>query len=232
MDGNEPDRKTAKELMEELARDKDYQAKRSKAERRRRRRKEAYERAMEPTMARIRQAGYAVDNLEDLVEQHAPLDSDAITILLDALSIHDNPDVLEAIVRALAASGERFSGRPLMDLLESTDSDSLRWAIANTVFSAEPTGVENRLINAVRDKQMGRAREMLVLAAPRILPSERARALVRASFEDLPGHAAKALAQVGNEDDLERLRARRANSEGWVKEEIEKAISAIANRIE
>src|SRR5207244_2292643 len=121
--------KTAAEFAAELAKDKDYQAKlRAQEDWAAKVREE--EAAI---MQRLAEHGVRAASIHELVSTRAPLDARAVDGLKAALAATSNLNVLEAIVRALGAAAAPFDARPLAQLFEQTDSEQLRWAIANTL---------------------------------------------------------------------------------------------------
>jgi hypothetical protein len=71
---------------------------------------------------------------------------------------------------------------------------------------------------------------MLALAVARTSsPAEANRALA-GLLDEIPGHAAIALAECGGPKELALLKAKASKTKGWVKKECEKAVRAIARR--
>jgi hypothetical protein len=217
---------SAQEFAAQLARDPEYRAG-IEAQNRRAAEVRAAERWV---LEDLEATGYPATSLEDLKQRYAPFPSRVSAVLLGWLARSSFPQLDEAIVRALGSAGEGFDVIPLLRLFETTTSDSLRWAIANTLAELRPLDVREWLIKAMSDRQYGRAREMLPLAIVRTSPAPVANEVLLAFLEEMPGHVALALAYSGGPAELEALRAKVGSTRGWAKKEIEKAIRAISRR--
>lgn len=219
---------TASELAERLTRSQAYQAKR-RAQAERAARIHAEEAAL---LSRLLEYGHGAGSLQDLVERNTPLPSGLAEALTDALASVSEPALQESIVRALGASGAPFDLQPLIRLFEETTSEPLRWAIANTFAELRPLGIRTWLLAALRNPVYGKAREMLALAVARTSPASDANSVLLALLEEMPGHAALALAESGTAEELRVLEARLASAKGWVKKVIERAIRTISRRLQ
>src|SRR5713101_2077854 len=176
--------------------------------------------------------GYSAASLDELVRKHAPLRRDLADALVESLQEVSDANVQEAVVRALGAAREEFDAAPLMDLFEQSDSATLRWAIANTLAEARPTKLGNWLIRAVQDNRYEKAREMLALAAARTNPPEVVNRVLVRLLDELPGHAALALAETGGPRELDALRRAYASATGWEREQIGRTMNMIERRNE
>ncbi len=134
--------------------------------------------------------------------------------------------------RALGAAREEFDAGPLVHLFERSDSPTLRWAIANTLAETRPAGLRDWLIRALQDRHYGKAREMLALAAARTNPPEVVNRVLVRLLDELPGHAALALAETGGPRELDALRRAYAGATGWEREQIGRTINMIERRDE
>ena len=180
----------------------------------------------------IAAAGYPVDDLSELARAYAPLPPRLVELLLATLAGVDDELVLEQVVRALGAPADRYDGRPLAELFDRTDSEALRWVIGNTIAEARPTEIGEWVLATLRSTELGKAREMLAVAASRICPkAEAIRALVEV-LPELPGHAARGLAAIGGLEALHGLRNMPRPPHKWAQNEVVRAISAIEKRQE
>lgn len=210
---------TAKELMAELENDPDYQAGLRAQEQRL-----AAIRESERTVIReIQEAGVHVDSLADLRQRYLPLPDEVVQVLLRCLE-SVVPQVQDEIVRTLASVEKPFDVRPLTRLFEMTESDSLRWAIANTLTELRPLDLREWLVEALARREYGRSREMLPLAVARTAPPSVANKVLLSHFDEMPGHVALGLAESGGSYELEVLRERAPSTKGWVRKEIDRAI--------
>jgi hypothetical protein len=218
---------TPAELLERLANDPEFQA--AEAERvREHDARVAHSRMLiAPVLHDLRDVGCVGDDWDTLLKGSVPFQKPAVDILLSWLERSTDPTLQETLVRGLAATGVPFDGGVLTRLFDSTDSHPLRWAIGNTIESARVTGVAAWVEQTVVNPRFGTARQMLVLAIPRLLPVDRAQALLLDMLEAFPGHAAKALAKIGDEGAVPRLRAALPGKSGWVSNAIEAAIRRI-----
>ena len=186
---------------------------------------------LQPVLADLSDAGYESANLNDLVERYAPLPQDVAKILRRWLSQISEPTVKEQIVRSLAASAERFPGTELVATFETATAESLRWAIANTMAESRPSGLERWLAGALSNEHYGKAREMLLVAAARLLSPVEANMLILPFLRRMPLHAAKALAESGGLNELAVLEERLGVTKGMEHKEIERAIRKIRKRL-
>ena len=217
---------TAAEFMAQLRGDAEYQAK-IDAQAAQTAQIEEAERA---AMMRLAAQGYAANSLNELVERYAPMPGPLADALVDLLSSVDHPNVREGVVRALGATLAGFNVRPLLELFEQTPSDSLRWAIANTLAEARPSDVASWALQAVQDVRYGKAREMLALAAARTNAPDAANPVLVRLLAELPGHAALGLAESGTPKELPALRRAREQASGWEREQIGRTIDIIKRR--
>jgi HEAT repeat protein len=218
---------TAAEFAAELEKDPAYQAKLAK-QRERASQIEATERLVLNELAAV---GFSVDSLADLRLHHLPLPPEIVSVLLTWLPRLEEPAVQEAIARDLAQVQEPFDVTPLLELFERTASESVRWAIANTIAELRPLDSRDWVIRALERRDFGRSREMLPLALARIAPSNVANRVLRAHLDEMPGHVALGLAESGGPEELEVLRQKAQDSKGWVRKELQRAIKKIEKRV-
>jgi hypothetical protein len=219
---------TAADLMKQLETDEAHQSRlRSQEEQ-----SASIDAEARKVIAFLESKGVRAESIEDLVRTHAPLDQKTSSALLDALSVTADSNVLQSIIRALGASGSGFDSRRLADLFEKTDSESIRWTIANTLSLVSPTDLGGWLVEALRQKGYGKAREMLALAAARASPRDLANEALVDLLAEMPGHAAAALAEIGDQDVLGPLKKAGLSARGWEKTEISRAITIIARRLQ
>ena len=221
---------TASELMTQLLSDRDFLAKKAERERDQADREAAFRSSAQPVLRDLACVGITLSDLEELPRKYAPLVPQVVEVLLRWIPGVEDERVQEHLVRALAASGEPFDGRPLVDLFEKSQSEVLRWAIANTLAEARPLGISDWLVSAVTGSSYGQPREMLLLAMARLVPVEPAKEMLRSLFDEFPGHAAMAFGEIGTPDDIGLLELKRRATKGWVRKEIDKAIRRIRSR--
>jgi hypothetical protein len=229
---SKPGKKTAAEFLAELGGNLDLRRRERDRDRERAEREAEYARLEKPLLEQLGKIGVDAVSLADLVARHSPLRQEIVGVLRTALGQASDEGLQEAIVRALAASRESFPGDELLRLFESTRSETLRWAIANTLAEARPSVDFHWLADRLADPREGKAREMLTLALARRAPLVASLPILRSVLTDIPGHVAMALAEVGTLEDAALLREQLPASKGWVRKEIEKAIRRIERRAE
>lgn len=221
---------SAADLIAELQQDPEYQKKRAERERAHAERVQRTQAAAELVVRELQTAGFAVDAVEELATRYAPISQPAIDILLSWLPRVQDQAVRETIVRALAATAEPFDGRPLARAFDESRSESLRWAIGNTMALANPTGLAEWVVKAVSDPASGKARETLALATAKLVPTSIACRTLTPLLEELPGNVAQAFAQCGGSTEAALLQEWRERTKGWQRKEIDRAIRAIRKR--
>jgi hypothetical protein len=221
---------SAEDLMAELQQDPEFQRQQVERERSRQASAEMVRSVTEPITRDLRQAGFAVDAVEELAFRYAPIPGPAISVLLSWLPRVQDERVQEMIVRALAAATEPFDGAPLARAFEATRSEPLRWSIGNTLALAHPTGLGEWVLRAAADPASGKARETLVVAAARLAPPEEVNRTLRPLVEELPASVAQAFSVTGGPVELALLEAQLQRTKGWQKKEIQRAIRAILKR--
>jgi hypothetical protein len=118
----------------------------------------------------------------------------------------------------------------LTRLFETTKSESLRWAIANTLSCTQPEGVQEWILRSVQDGAYGKGREMLAIALARLLPADVANPVLVSLLGDLPVHAAAGLAVSGTRNELAALQSAYDRAKGLTKKQMAKSIKAIERR--
>lgn len=135
----------------------------------RERRIAAYTAAEAPVVARLRDAGYPVDHIQDLYKQRYQYRS-AVPILVDALATVTALDVGETIVRALSVPYARGFARPLVEQFRRYEAAEpfdegfqFKWAVGNALAVVADDSVYDEVVQLIGDPSHGRTREMLVV---------------------------------------------------------------------
>jgi hypothetical protein len=217
--------------MRDLESDPAFRRRRDDAERAAAERARLVEQAIGPVLEDLAGAGLRVDSIEDLLAHHAPLSPAVVRILLAWLPRVLHEQVQEMLIRALAAAREPFDGRALAILFDVTASHANKWAVANTMAEARPRDITGWLVARTQDPSSGSAREMLVLALARIAPRSISIPILLSMIEELPGHVADALAEVGGPDELTWLRRVCGQTRGWQRKAVQRAIRQIERRM-
>lgn len=217
---------TAADFAAELQQDREYVANQTQQARR----VAETEAAEQAAIDYLASHGFVAASLSDLVQRYAPIRKDLAECLLDLLGKVEHPNVLESVVRALGAVRVEIDPSPLISLFERSKSETLRWAIANTLAEARLRVAGPWSLRAVRDRAYGKAREMLALAVARTNPPELANPVLTEFLGDFAGHAAMALAESGTTAELPALERAYASASGWQREEIGRAMTVIRRR--
>lgn len=223
---------TAGELLNELRQNPEYRRKQEQQARETALNIAKFHRLAAPILHELRAVGVEPSSLDKLAHEYAPLSGDVVKILLKWIPRATDPNLQEVLIRPLGATGVSFDGRPLAEAFEAAESSALRWAIANTIAEARPTGITDWVLSTVQDPQYGNARQMLTLAVARLAPPQIANDILLSIYDQLPGHVALALRESGGRRELEFLREKRNSSKGWIRKEIDKAVRAIAKRLD
>jgi HEAT repeat protein len=229
MGKNEP--MTAKELLANLNQDPEFVAREARRAQEEASNVARFQALAAPILQDLGDIAVTPSSLDRLAHEYAPLSADIVEVLLKWLPAVTDRHVKESLVRALGATAKRFDGKPLIEAFESTQSEGLRWAIANTIAEARPAGVTDWLLGVVQDQSYGDARQMLLLALARLAPRQIANDILLSVFDQFPGHAALALAESGGRRELGLLREKRDKHKGWIKREIDRAVRSIAKRL-
>lgn len=224
---------TAAELLARLDKDPDYQRRKAEKQQRRAIRNARLSEALHPVLVDLAGVGVEAESIHEMVKRYAPLPPHVVEVLLKWLPRVEPDRFKGPLISALGAADKPFDGRPLVHCFERDKYDSLlRWPIANTMALARPFGISEWLETAVTNPLFGNARQMLVLALARLAPRETSLPILVPLLDELPGHVASALAEVGGATELKELQARaRTVDKDWEREAIADAIRTIAKRL-
>jgi HEAT repeat protein len=170
----------------------------------------------------------------------------AAPILVDWLPRIADPRVKEAMVRSL--TGEpRARGEGARRLIEEfrrpayADEDSLRWTIGNALATLAGPADADALIEILRDRSAGMARQMLCDALSRTKDPRRVDVLIDLIGDDtVAGHAVNALRTIGRGAVPEAERVRplleallaRSSATEFAQRQARAALKAEARRVE
>lgn len=221
---------TAAELLAELRGDPEFVAREGRQAQEEALNVARFQTLAAPILRDLSAIGVTPSSLDRLAHEYAPLPADVVEVLLDWIPRATDPNLQESLIRPLGAAGVRFNGKSLIEAFENTQSELLRWAIANTIAEARPSGVTDWLVGVVQDPAYGDARQMLCLAVARIAP-QIANDILVSIFDQLPGHVAMALGESGGRREVGLLREKRDKYGGWIRNEIDRAVRVIAKRL-
>jgi hypothetical protein len=221
---------TAEELMARLSRNPAYLKMRAAQEEEQALLKKEIERMADPILEDLSSIGITVDSLDNLVKAYHPLNIDATQILLRWLNRITDDRLSEQIIRCLAASDSPFDGRELIEKFENAQSENLRWVIAHTIAESKPYGITDWLLSALMHEDYGKAREMLIIAAGRLIPAYVVIDTILALFDKFPMHVAWALSEFGGINELKFLQQNVDRLQGIKKKEVKKYINTLKKR--
>lgn len=226
---------TAAELMAELQNNEEYQQAKALRDKEHQEKVKRRKESVKPVVNELKRNGYNFDHFNhgDFLNKYAPLNDKIVNILLDYLPKTSN-DYLgqDTIVRFLGAVSNRYDGRLLIEVFDNTESNDLRFAIANTIAEANPLNVNEWLEKTIKrkDLEIG-AFMMLPIAVARMFPTEKANAILNEVYSTSPVNVAQGMAISGAKEELNLLEKEKHKFKGWKKKEFEKAINKIKKRL-
>jgi hypothetical protein len=158
--------KTASELMEELANDPEYQARRAKMDVERKARRELLDQDQRSLVAELAEAGICVSSVWDLVNTREPYPN-AIPVLIRHLGVNHHKPTREGITRALICKeSQGIATRTLIDLFKSLDEteNDYKWILAQAISASATKDTVPEILELARDKRHGSARGELLYA--------------------------------------------------------------------
>jgi HEAT repeat protein len=184
-----------------------------------------------PVLADLADAGYKFDSLADLRHSRVRYRG-AVPVLLRWLARATDSDVKENIVRALSVPwAGPAAARALIEEFRRVDTTAtaggtgLRWAIGNALEVVGDDSVFDELVDLVRDRTYGKARQMVVLGLGKSKDPRAAGELITLlDDDDVSGHAVKALGKLKAAEARTALEPMLHDSRPWVRREAKKAL--------
>ncbi len=179
--------------------------------------------------AELRAAGIEVTSIYDLV--NAPKSyPEAIPILLHLLGEKKwDAAIQEGIVRALTVKHARgVAARPLIEFFRSltVEEEALKWVAANALAVIANDSVIDDIIELVRDKRHGKAREMMALALCNMKDPRAIDVLVELlDDEEVVGHALMALRKLRATRDLHKIERLTSHPKRWIAKEAKRILA-------
>lgn len=157
------------------------------------------------------------------------VDAKLTDLLLKWLSEIDNKyNSQQMLVRALAIAEKAFDGKLLMQLFDSEkSSESLKWAIANTIASANVLGIEEWLEAKLNGHKQGKENEMLIYAVAKYIDYEKSEIILKKLFDIYPLQVADVFSKMGKKDNLKFLELKSKNYSGEVFKQLVKYINKL-----
>jgi len=195
----------------------------------------AARKASEPILAELAQVGVRVESLSDLVNK--PIDYQVtIPLLLKWLPQVTNIAVRETIIRALTVKWAKpMAAQPLIEefcKVTDTEEPGLKWAIANALSEVADASVFEDIVELVRDKRHGRAREMLAAALAKTKDPRAVDVLIELlDDEEVAGHAVYALRLLAPPKAQAALERFVDHPKTWVRNEARRALAKIDKKL-
>lgn len=184
----------------------------------------------QPILAELRELGLEVELIQDVYHQRVDYKR-AIPLLVSWIPRVHDATVKEMLVRAVGDPAARgIAGPILVEAFEVADGEwhGLRWTIGNAIEAVADPSLLDDMIRLARDKEHGRAREMIVMGLGRIRRPEAVRALIGLLDDpEVDGHAVKALARLLPPEARAGLEGFVDDERGWVKLAARRAIAGI-----
>ncbi|MBC7252108.1 MAG: HEAT repeat domain-containing protein [Anaerolineae bacterium] len=168
--------------------------------------------------------------------QRGPVDYRAgISVLLKWLPLVDNLDVKWAIVDALAWKWAKpVAARPLIEEFRKTPMErwGFKWSIASALCEVADASVFDDIVELVRDKRHGRAREMLAVALAKTKDPRAVDVLIELlDDEEIAGHAVYALRLLAPPEARSALERFVDHPKTWVRNEAKRALAKIDKKL-
>jgi hypothetical protein len=190
-----------------------------------------------PIIDDLAQIGIYVEWVSDLIYKYPSMyqtnHREIIPILLRWLPLIENPDVKEAIVRALSVPWAKgVAARPLIEEFRKAQNWLLKWAIGNALSVVADKSVFDEVVELVRDKRHGRAREMLPLALvktkdPRVVPI----LIELLNDEEIAGHAVSALRRLAPPEARTAIEPFISHPKTWIRNEAKRTLAKIDKKL-
>lgn len=175
----------------------------------------------------LREAGVVVSDIYEFVNGRTP--HEAIPVLIALLPLLGDNAVKEGVVRALADRNARgLATQALVSELRKSDSSNslMAWTIANSLAEIADETVYDELKDLVRDRSLGKAREMLVIAIARTKhPAAIADLSDLCEDETLTGPLVRGLGQLRATELKPFVEKQLQHPQPWVRREAKKALS-------
>lgn len=179
----------------------------------------------------LHEVGVQAQTIWDLVNSGATY-RNAIPALLDLLPSIGDRKVKEGIVRALTVpEARKLATMPLIAEMRASGGDeTLGWAIGNAlsvVVTPEDEAFDD-LAALLRDKKLGRARQMLPEALARTKDSRALGVLLEVlSQEEITGHVLHALGKLQKSEAYPQIERYLTHPNAWIKREARNALKRI-----
>lgn len=191
--------------------------------------------ASEPILAELAQAGVQAQSLSDLINTSIDYQS-AVPLLIEWLPRTGHRAVKEMLARALTVKWARpEAAQPLIAeflLASETKEPGLKWAIGNALSVVADASVFDEIVELVRDKGHGRARQMLAVALGNMKEPRAVGVLIELlDDEQVAGHALMGLRKMAPPEARSAIERFVDHPRTWVRNEAKKALTKLDKKL-
>jgi hypothetical protein len=188
----------------------------------------------QPILAELAKLGLEVEHIQDLYQNRIDYRR-AIPLLVSWIPRVEEPTVKEMLVRAVTDPAARgIAGPTLVEAFEASAGENwsgLPWVIGNAIETIADASLLDDMIRLARNREYGRAREMVVMGLGRIRRPEAVQALIELLDDpEVAGHAVKGLARLQAPEARAALGRFVDDERGWVKLAARRAIAGIERK--
>ena len=216
--------------MSELEKDPEFVARRVEAELGRVKQASKHRVAALPVLHDLKKFGFSVDSLDELRRMGKPYKM-AIPILLRWLPEISDLGVKESIVRALSVPWPKgVAAQPLINEFRGVPDHwtSIKWVIGSGLEVVADDSVFSEIVELVRDKRHGKAREMLAASLGKMKKRAAVDVLIELLADDeVVGHAIIALRKLKADKARPAIERLQDHPEAWVRQEAKKALAKL-----
>jgi HEAT repeat protein len=191
----------------------------------------AYQREVAPILVDLAKLGVHVDSLDPLINTAVDYRV-AVPLLISWLPRVSYLPVKESLVRALTLKEAKgVAAGPLVEEYRKApayEESSLKWTIGNALSVVADDSVFDDIAELVRNKQHGRAREMLAIALGN-MKDPRAVPLLMEVLDDeqVAGHALAGLRKLAPAEARSKVEPFLNHPKTWVRKEAQRTLKAI-----
>jgi len=195
----------------------------------------ASRRASAPILAELAQLGFQLEWVSDLYNKRLDYRA-AIPILLKWLPLVDYEAVKLELVDALSIKWAKpVAARPLIEEFRKgpdPEESPLKWAIGNALSEVADDSVFDDIVELVRDRRHGRAREMLAVALANVKDPRAGGVLIELlDDEEVAGHAVLALRKLAPLEARSAIERFVDHPKTWVRNEARRALAKIDKKL-
>jgi hypothetical protein len=182
----------------------------------------------EKLIEEVRDKGVEINNIDELKKINSKY-KDLISILLKYLIEVEDEGDKEFLVRCLGVKGFTEASKTLIDEFYKSNNSSLKWAIGNTLSIILDNTIVPEMVQIVKEKEHGTARQMIVDGLGNFKEQYVELALIELLNDDqVVGHAISALGKIGDKSVIEKIEPFKNHKVNWIRKEAERAIKRLS----